>query len=278
MTLDNAQLPIVGNAPVGHATLSKTDRHDLWWVQPLLTFIVFSAFIVYATWRTFENNFYGDPDVLAYSWHYLSPFYSPTLGADLRIGGYSITPALWILPFPLLFRGTCYYYRKAYYRAFFWDPPACAVGEIAPRKNYTGERAFPFVLQNLHRYAFYFAAIIMVILWYDAFDAFRYTDIANKNHFFIGMGSIIFLVNVILLSLYTFSCHSWRHLLGGAVDCFSCTSGTKTRHGMWEHVTHLNENHALWAWLSLFSVALTDLYVRCVATGAITDIHFWPRP
>ena len=30
---------------------------------------------------------------------------------------------------PLGFRGTCYYYRKAYYRAFFWDPPACAIEE-----------------------------------------------------------------------------------------------------------------------------------------------------
>ena len=69
--------------------------------------------------------------------------------------GKHVSPALFILPFPLLFRATCYYYRKAYYRAFFWDPPACAVSEVAPRKNYTGEREFPFILQNLHRYAFY---------------------------------------------------------------------------------------------------------------------------
>ena len=33
------------------------------------------------------------------------------------------------LPFLLLFRLTCYYYRKAYYRSFWLSPPACAVAE-----------------------------------------------------------------------------------------------------------------------------------------------------
>ena len=41
-------------------------------------------------------------------------------------------PALLVLPFPLTFRLTCYYYRKAYYRAFFWSPPACRQGRPAP--------------------------------------------------------------------------------------------------------------------------------------------------
>ncbi|MCA1595560.1 MAG: succinate dehydrogenase, partial [Chloroflexi bacterium] len=185
--------------------------------------------------------------------------------------GFGISPALWILPFPLFFRFTCYYYRKAYYRAFFWDPPACAVGEVAKRPHYTGEREYPWLLQNLHRYAWYFAVIVLAILWWDAFDAFRYSALDDSVHYFIGVGSLIMLVNALLLSAYTFGCHSFRHLVGGCVDCFSCSSGTKTRHGIWEKVTHLNENHALWAWLSLFSVALTDLYIRMVAAGVIPD-------
>ena len=45
---------------------------------------------------------------------------------------------------------TCYYYRGAYYKAFWADPPSCAVGE--PRKKYLGESSLPLILQNFHRY------------------------------------------------------------------------------------------------------------------------------
>jgi len=200
------------------------------------------GFAVYATWRAFENAYYQ-------SGPYLSPFYSPAIVTKWTVLGRHFSPALFILPFPLFFRATCYYYRKAYYRAFFWDPPACAVGEIAPRKNYTGERAFPFVLQNLHRYAFYGAVVILVVLWWDALLAFDF-----GGRFGVGLGSLVFLANIVLLSLYTFSCHSWRHLSGGCSNCFSCSAGAKAKHTVWERVTRLNENHALWAWLSLFSV------------------------
>jgi len=238
-------------------------RRDAWWVQPLLTFLTLAGFAVYATWRAFENAHYR-------SGPYLSPFYSPEIVTKWVVLGRHFSPALFILPFPLFFRATCYYYRKAYYRAFFWDPPACAVGEIAPRKNYTGEREFPFVLQNLHRYAFYFAVVILVILWWDVGLAFDF-----GGRFGMGLGSLVFLANIGLLSLYTFSCHSWRHLSGGCSNCFSCSAGAKVKHSVWERVTHLNENHALWAWLSLFSVVITDLYVRCLATGVIQDVRFF---
>jgi hypothetical protein len=234
-------------------------RQDPWWVQPLVTALVLGAFGVFATARAFENAHYQFQN-------YLSPFYSPLIVTKWQVFGRHLSPALFILPFPLLFRATCYYYRKAYYRAFFWDPPACAVGEVASRHNYTGERAFPFVLQNLHRYAFYFAVVVVLILWWDTFLAFDF-----GGRFGMGVGSLIFLVNVVLLSLYTFSCHSWRHLSGGCMNCFSCSSGAKARHGLWERITHLNENHALWAWLSLFSVVITDLYVRGLALGLFHD-------
>ena len=241
--------------------LPKTQRQDAWWVQPMVTAFVLGLFAIFATGRAFENaNYYAAP--------YLSPFYSPLIATHWQFFGRHFSPALFILPFPLLFRATCYYYRKAYYRAFFWDPPACAVSEVAPRKHYTGEREFPFILQNLHRYAFYFAVVVVLILWWDAFLAFDF-----GGRFGIGLGSLIFLVNVILLSLYTFSCHSWRHLSGGCLNCFSCSAGAKTRHSLWERITHWNENHALWAWLSLFSVVITDLYVRGLATGLFHDVR-----
>lgn len=259
MALNEAPAP-VERAP---KPLPMMQRQDAWWVQPLMVFAVFAAFIVYASWRTFENAHYEFGP-------YLSPFYSPKLSTTWMVFGKHVSPALFILPIPLFFRGTCYYYRKAYYRAFFWDPAACAVKEVSTRKNYTGEREFPLYLQNLHRYAFYLAAIILVVLWWDALLAFNF-----NGRFGMGVGSLIFLGNVVLLSFYTFSCHSWRHLSGGCVNCFSCSSGTKARYGLWQRVSHWNENHPLWAWLSLFSVVITDLYVRALATGAIHDVRFF---
>ncbi len=235
----------------------QTERRDAWWLAPLLTALGLGIFGIYATWAAFQG--------VNYEWGpYLSPFYSPLLQFSWLPRWFS--PALLILPFPLIFRGSCYYYRKAYYRAYFVDPPACAVGEILPHKNYKGETAFPFILQNLHRFTFYIAVIFIAILWYDAIVAF---DFGGK--FGIGLGSLIMLVNIILLSLYTFSCHSWRHLIGGRLDCFSCSKMTEARHKAWSRISLFNEHHMLWAWMSLFTVGFTDLYIRMVAAGVWHD-------
>jgi hypothetical protein len=165
------------------------------------------------------------------------------------------------------FRATCYYYRKAYYRAFFLDPPACAVGESHPHK-YRGETAFPLILQNLHRYFLYLALIFLIILWYDAIHAFWF-----DRRFGIGAGSLVLTANIILLTLYTFSCHSLRHIAGGKVDCFSCVSFGGPRRTTWRGLSFLNEHHMLFAWLSLVSVGLADLYIRLVASGSIQDLR-----
>ncbi|HMA35886.1 MAG TPA: succinate dehydrogenase, partial [Chloroflexia bacterium] len=230
---------------------------------PLITVAVLGSFVLYATWRAFDNQYYEVGP-------YLSPFYSPLLAFNWSIAGWNISPALYILVFPLSFRLTCYYYRLAYYRAFFWDPPACAVPELAARKHYTGERQFPFLLQNLHRFALYAAIVFIFILGWDAIKAFIF-----DGRFGIGLGSLIFLANIVLLALYTFSCHSFRHLIGGRVNCYSCTLRNRTRHGIWQRVSMLNERHGLFAWCSLVFVAVTDLYVRLVASGAIHDLRFF---
>lgn len=258
-------------------------RRDAWWVQPLITFLVLTGFIIYATFRTFENAYFttlplGEPHQLNVGMELyrqgrvgdlLSPFYSPLFAIDWRLLGYYVSPALLILPFPLSFRLTCYYYRKAYYRSFFWSPPACAV-KGAGRPGYTGERKFPFILQNLHRFTFYFAFIFIFILAYDIIKSMHYVD-----GWGFSLATIVFFLNVFFLCMYTFGCHSWRHLVGGGLDCFSCDRMSKTRHGLWKKFSVLNNNHALWAWVSLFGVALTDLYVRLVTSGAITDPIFF---
>ncbi len=248
--------------PPEHTGLAKESafqrlrRRAPWWLLPLTVVTVLSAFIVYGMWTAFFGG-------KVYSAPYLSPFYSPQIWWNGPV-----TPALWVLPFPLLFRATCYYYRKAYYRSFFWDPPACAVGE-ARKKPYKGETRFPLFLSNLHRYAMYLAVIVLIFLWIDAVAAF---DL--NGHFYFGLGTAIMVINCIFLSAYTFGCHSVRHLVGGCVDCYSRVRGGAKRYEGWKFITRLNEHHAMWAWLSLFSVVATDVYIRLVMTGIIIDPHF----
>ena len=247
----------------GRAPLPLTSRLDKWWIKPMITVIVLGVFGLYSLWRAFENQYFEFGP-------YLTPFYSPEVPLEWELAGWKISPAFYILVFPLSFRLTCYYYRLAYYRAFFLDPPACAVSEPFPRKRYTGERRFPLVLQNLHRFAFYAAAIFIVILAYDAIKAFFWED-----GFHMGLGTLLLIGNVLLLGLYTFSCHSFRHLIGGRINCYSCSLASKTRYGIWKQVSFLNSRHSLYAWASLISVMVTDIYIRSVASGVIQDFRFF---
>ena len=239
--------------------LGSTLRRDAWWVEIIPIILVMGGFSVYATWRAFEGRFY--------EWGpYLSPFYSPLI--DPHHQWWKLSPAVLILGGPLGFRATCYYYRKALYRAFLLDPPACAVSEGS--RSYVGETKFPLILQNVHRYFFYLALIFLAFLWHDAILAFFFDGKLG-----MGVGTVVLVVNVCLLSLYTFSCHSLRHLAGGKLDCFSCATFGKPRHAAWRGISVLNERHMLFAWMSLFGVGLTDLYVRLVSSGAIQDVRLF---
>ena len=258
-----------GTGAPGRAHLdTRTLRTDRWWLQPLLTVTVLVSFIIYATVRAFWNKDYVlDP--------YISPFYSPCLSSScapaphlswLPSNGF-FTPAIFILVFPLGFRLTCYYYRKAYYRSFWMSPPACAVAE--PHGKYTGETRLPLIGNNIHRYFFYAGLVFNTILTYDAIVAFRFEK-DGGHHFGVGLGTAVLVANATLLWLYSLSCHSCRHVCGGHVDVFS---RAKTRYTLWSFLTRLNEKHPTFAWLSLFSVGLTDLYIRLVAMGKIPDLR-----
>jgi hypothetical protein len=232
-------------------------RTGSWWTQILPVVIGLGGFGAYATYRAFEGAFF--------QWGpYLSPFYSPLI--DIHHHYWPYSPALLILAGPLGFRATCYYYRKAYYRAFFLDPAGCAVPER--KRNYAGETRFPFILQNAHRYFLYLAIIFIAFLWHDAVKAFFFPD-----GFGVGVGTLVLLINVTLLTLYLFSCHSVRHLFGGKLDCFSCAKFGKSRYSTWRSLSFLNERHMLFAWMSLFSVGFADFYVRLVSSGAIKDLR-----
>jgi len=252
----------------------RTLRTDKWWLQPLMTFGVLFSFVIYATFRAFEGaNYFAEP--------LISPFYSPCLSEACvpgsTIGGFTpvsaeifnfaLSPALIILIFPLGFRMTCYYYRKAYYRSFWFSPPACAVAE--PHEKYTGETRAPLIFQNAHRWFFYAGLVFNVFLTYDAILSLKNTE-GQWGH--LSVGSIVLLASSTLLWFYSLSCHTCRHTVGGRLKHFS---KHPLRYKLWTKVSVLNTKHQQFAWYSLAAVAFADIYVRQVATGAWTNFYFF---
>jgi hypothetical protein len=257
----------------------RTLRTDAWWKSPLIIDLGFAAFVIYATVRAFlQNNYF------VAEYRYLTPFYSPCVvkwNEAAQSGcvpesshfGQFLPDVWWLpyaaltLPFLLLFRLTCYYYRGAYYRSVWQSPTACAVAE--PHAKYTGETRFPLIVQNTHRYFFYIAGIISVINTYDAIVAFHSDK--GPGGFGFGLGNVILVVNVVMLWIYTVSCHSCRHVVGGRLKHFS---KHPVRYWLWTQVSRLNTRHKMYAWITLGTLMLTDFYVMLVASGTISDLRF----
>ena len=271
-------LPVVGGHVGGICATGRTDR---WWAGPAFTFVVFTTFILYTTWALWQAKYYYvDP--------YLSPYYSPLLATDPTapmsapvehawFGSWPTwwprflppSPAILVLIFPLSFRVTCYYYRKAYYRAYAGSPPGCAVNPVAAKRPYFGETRL-LLIQNVHRFALYFALLFIFFLGKDAFVAF-FKD--GKPG--IGVGSLILTINVVLIACYTFGCHSFRHLVGGRKDCMTNCGKPTLALGSWKQASWFNARHMQFAWASLVWVMLTDVYIRLVAMGVIKDLNTW---
>ena len=249
----------------------ETTRPDAWWLRPLAIFLSLGTFIGYATWAAFQGNHYRFGP-------YLSPLYSPELFGDPLNSWFGAQPLWWpaLLPFsPALlilwapggFRLTCYYYRGAYYKAFWADPPSCAVGE--PRSGYRGEHAFPLIMQNIHRYFLYIALPFLIILAHDVWNALHFDDPATGTRSLgLGVGTLVLAMNVALLGGYTLGCHSLRHLVGGGLDRLA---GRPVRAAAYRCVSCFNRKHMIWAWCSLLWVAFADLYVRLCSMGVWTD-------
>jgi hypothetical protein len=257
-TLRNLRKPR-GTAPEG---FGSTRRRDAWlaaplsvgfWLAVLVLYSVFSALV----WGPFLN-------VPHEADGYLSPFYAPFISGE----GFPawLSPAIVTLWIPIGFRITCYYFRRAYYRAYLADPPACAVGEPTVHRRYRMEKALPFVLQNLHRLFLYLALVLLAIHWVEVVTSFMPATGPR-----IGLGSVLLVADVTLLTGYVTSCHSLRHLVGGRLDCFSCSTINRTRHGAWRILSGLNARHMVWAWASLISIVVVDIYIHLLALGVLTD-------
>ena len=253
----------------------ETGRRDSWWVQPLVVFLGLSTFLVYATWAAFQGDHYTYGP-------YLSPFYSPEIFGSSPHSWFGPKPAAWpawlpfspallILPIPAFFRFTCYYYRGAYYKAFWADPPSCTVGE--PRSSYWGENSFPLILQNIHRYMLFLSVG-------GAADSARSTCGRRS-------GSPIRRPARCRSASASARCCSRptraaRRLpvrlpfhascRGGCVDELSrAPMGVRA----YSCVSCLNRRHMVWAWCSLFTVGFSDLYVRLCSMGVWSDVRIW---
>ena len=248
----------------------RTLRKDRWWQSPLLTMAGLLAWIAYGLVRVFMQKWYWVDD-----YHYLTPFYSPCVSTGCEpaaahfgrfLPDWRIMPyAALSLPVLGLFRLTCYYYRKAYYRSFWGSPPACAVPDL--HRRYRGETRFPLILQNSHRYFFYAA----VVLSADQHLRRGARLPLPRRGFGFGLGNVLLVGNVVLLWAYTVSCHSCRHIIGGRL---STSPGTRcaTGPGAWSRA--LNGKHMQLAWITLGTLALTDVYIMAVAAGWISDLRF----
>jgi len=283
-------MPINASISIHVQGFAKTLRKDKWWLYPSVVVFGLTSFLIYGFWSAWQADFYWYSAGQGGFGGYLAPFYSPLVFIKEGVEGaapigHSLlgswpswwpnwippSPSLLILAIPGIFRFTCYYYRKAYYRAFTGTPPACAVGAL-PRKGksgYKGETGLMRV-QNIHRYAMYFAMIYIIVFFYDAYMSFF-----REGRFGIGVGSILLLGNPILLACYSFGCHSIRHLLTGSRDCYSCGIGGKIAHENGKIITWLNQRHELFAWLSLIWIMVADFYVRMVSMGNIIDLNTW---
>lgn len=254
------------------AIAAKTLRTDRWWVPPLTIGSILAFFIVYSTIRIFMAKYY-----FASPYGYLTPLYSPCLSESCVPGSAHFGTPLGELPrwiplglaaFPIVagFRVTCYYYRKAGYRSLWGSPQACAVQE--PHEKYTGETRFPLIIMNSHRYFFYLAALVLAINVWDMFHAFGGED----GGFGMGLGTLIIIINVIMLGGYTLSCHACRHVVGGRLKHFS---KHPVRYRFWTLVSKLNTRHGTFAMASLVTVILTDAYIMAVSAGWFSDLRFF---
>ena len=271
MTTTSAQP--AARAPLGAraAIAAKTLRTDRWWIEPVYTVVGLSAWLIWGLVHTLLIRDYYFVQGAGY--HYLTPFFSPCVNVSCVpeaaefgrfMPSWALPFAILSLPFLLLFRLTCYYYRRAYYRSYWLSPPACAVPD--GHAKYTGETRFPLIFQNLHRYAFYAAVIISVINTWDAIRSFHGTE-----GFGFGLGNVLLVGNVVLLWAYTISCHSCRHIVGGRLKHFS---RHPVRYRVWGFVSKLNARHKELAWITLGTLALVDIYVLALAAGWFSDLRF----
>src|SRR6185369_2681555 len=169
---------------------------------------------------------------------------------------------IWVLYATVrVFTGHWYFVPQYHYLTPFYSP--CVSGECVPGSSTLGQwiPAVPPIIP----YAFVSLVFVLgFLLTYDVAQAFRGPD----GNFGFGIGSLILLANVIFIWGYTLGCHTCRHITAGRLKNFS---KHPVRYWAWTKVSWLNTRHLQFAWISLGTLMLSDLYILLLASGAFSD-------
>ena len=218
------------------------------------------------------------PEFLEPNWRFWSFVFISILGTILivlyKVPVYDgltdpfYTPTVMILPLVVLFRLTCYAYRKDYHRHLFNHPNSCTtdVRLDTNKRGYSGETGF-FRIENAHRYFMYTAWFILPFFYYDIYYSIVYTGAIT-----LSLGTIILTINAVAVTAYTFSCHSVRHLIGGYKDCVNCPANNKKKNSLYRFQSKLNGHHEQIAWTSLIMFVFVDLFIRGIIAGIVPNI------
>ena len=252
-----------GSSPRGGPT-SRRAPCTRWWVEPAVTFTLLVAWLAYALVGPLAITTSGSTTTSRRSPPCLSASCVPESATSGR-GSESSPPfvplGLLVLPFLLEFRLTCYY-RKAYYRSFWLSPSGVRRRGAAWG---TGETRFPLILQNAHRYFFYAAIVVSLINTYDVIRAFHGED----GGFSIGLGTIIMLVNVVLLWALTVS-----YPPAGTWSAAGCGTSPSIRPATGCGLRCRSSTLAMeLAWTTLATLLVTDAYIGLVSAGVLTDLR-----
>ena len=203
---------------------AKTQRRDAWWAGPLVTALVLGGFVIYTTFRIFQNAYFQfghGTEVAARACvsalaDVLAAVGAAGLGAGVDFAGdvHSVDAGRVSADVLLLSQGVLpgVLFGSAGVRGGRAAGPICRA-----RRGCCCFRIFIATF-------LYVALVFIVILGYDAIHSFIWPTADGGLTFGVSVGSLVLTTGTTLLALYTFSCHSLRHLVGGNVDCFSCVA------------------------------------------------------
>ena len=136
--------------------------------------------------------------------------------------------------------------------------------------TYSGETRFPLILKNIHRYFWYAAVLVALILTYDAVLTFRDPD-GDWGHMGLGTAGLRrqHRPDLALHAVLPLLPPHRRRPAAALQQAPDALQGVDLR------LQAQRQARPSTPGLSLFSVAVADLYVLLLATGVFNDPRFF---
>jgi hypothetical protein len=259
---------------------ARTTRVDYWWLAPASTAIGLIIFFGYLTFRAFNATYVWFESV--HQPHGGAPFFTPVSGYPGSVpldhawfGNVSLVVAAVSSAVTGILRAGA---RHCFPSHLLLLPRRVLQGGVHEATELRGGRV-TFRLSRRTRAAPVSESAPLHALWRSLPHRLPVVGgpgaFFKQGHFGIGVGTVVMVMNAALLTGYTFGCHSWRHLIGGQLDCFTCEQRSVASIRHVEGSTWLNERHMAFAWFCLVWVAFTDFYIYLVSSGTIRDLNTW---